>query len=628
MFEIKNVFLAIFLSLMVLVGWQYINDSMIKKTEKVTKVSNLKDIAQSDKSIAQSDKSIARALNVLTESNSNDIKIEIENENIVGYIDTRGLTFSEIVLKKYKNSINENSQNVTLFQKKYTKGKDALYADFGWVLQDQNEIIDNEINVLNKDLNKIDVPNNLTVWSVTSENKKLSPFSPVIFEHKNKQGVNFIMKISLDEDYLFTIERSVENKSGQPIYINDYSRIFKMIGSFKKASVAHEGVIGYFDNNKIEYNYEKLFKKGIINFDNAGNQTSDSQKSLNWIGFGDTYWFSALIKNKEDSYMVLKAKTVNSSLVSEGSESGASDDDAFNKQNNNNNYNKAQIAACSSKTIANNETSITSEYLFAGAKELLILDKYSKQLNISSFDHAVDFGVLYLITKPIFVLLQYLYKILGNFGLAIMALTVIIKLLLFPLSKKAIMSMDKLKSINPEMERIKEVYKDDKQKLNMEILNLFKKNKISPLSSIFPMIAQIPVFFALYKVLHISIEMRQAPFFGWIKDLSSKDPANLFKIFDYAGFNISSYLNIGILSIILGITMIIQQKFQPKVADQTQALFMKWMPYIFVIISASFPAGLIIYWCWNNLLTVGQQFIIEKFLVKPKQVSLSASLTR
>ena len=235
------------------------------------------------------------------------------------------------------------------------------------------------------------------------------------------------------------------------------------------------------------------------------------------------------------------------------------------------------------------------------------------------FDHAVDFGTLYFITKPIFLFLQFLYKIIGNFGIAIMILTLVIKTMLFPLTKKSLISMNRMRKLQPQLDEIKNRHKDNKAAMNLEIVSVFKANKISPFSSILPMLLQIPIFFALYKVLYITIEMRQAPFFGWIKDLSAKDTFNIFSIFDSLHINLSQYLSLGVLSLILGLTMLLQQKTQPKPADASQANVLKWMPLIFTIASASFPAGLVIYWSWNNILSIIQQLIVEKSITSKEK---------
>lgn len=565
MSEIKNILIATALSIMVMIGWQTYSASKAKN-EGVPEGEKVVQVAQGDEE---------NGSKIIDSGRVNEIKkvekldpkvlINIENEKVSGVLSRQGISFNELTLKKYKETIEEDSPNVELLNK-----KEFYYSDFGFLA--------------NEDTN-IELPKKTTVWEADSN--VLSYEKPVTLTWTNPQGVKFVTKISLDDEYLFKIERSVFNLTDSAISLNFMSRIHREINEKHMApTIAHEGVIGFFNKELVKVPYSKLVKKNSMNF-----RSKDKNDKLSWVGFGDKYWLSSLVMNEKNVSVALK-------------------------NNSNENGNFVQIESDFLKIIDPQEEFSRTEYLFAGAKELSLLDKYESDKGIVMFDHAVDFGALYFITKPIFLLLQWVYKAVGNFGIAIMVLTLIIKFLLFPLTKKSVISMSKMKKLQPKIEEIKTKYKDDKTRMNMEIVALFRAEKISPFSSILPMLLQIPVFFALYKVLHITIEMRHAPFFGWIKDLSARDSFNIFSIFDPLHLNLSHYFNLGILSLILCATMIFQQRIQPKPTEGSQMAMMKWMPYIFMFISASFPAGLLIYWSWNNIVSVFQQLFIEKFIIK------------
>jgi YidC/Oxa1 family membrane protein insertase len=557
-----------------MIGWQTFTSSKNKtaaETEKVVQIA--------EKMLSDSGETIQNSLQNQSIQSIKEIKkiekldpkaiLKVENEKISGIFSRQGLSFNELTLKKYKETIEEGSPEVELLNRKDF----SYYSDLSFTpTEDTN----------------IELPNKMTIWEADSD--VLTNEKPVTLTWANREGIKFIVKIELDNDYLFKIERSVINSSLAPISLSFSSKIHKEIDDKDlNGGVAHEGTVGFFNKELIKVSYSKLLKK-----DSLVLRSKDKNEKLSWIGFGDKYWLSSLIMNEK-----------NTSVIARGD---VDDNGRF-----------VQIDSNFPKIINPNEEFSRTEYLFAGAKELALLDKYESEKGIIMFDHAVDFGSLYFITKPIFMLLQWIYKVFGNFGIAIMTLTLIIKFLLFPLTKKSVVSMAKMKKLQPRIDAIKEKYKDDKTRMNIEIVTLFKTEKISPFSSILPMLLQIPVFFALYKVLYITIEMRQATFFGWIKDLSARDSFNIFSIFDPLHLNVSHYFNLGILSLILCGTMILQQKMQPKPAtDNGQIAMIKWMPLIFMFISASFPAGLLIYWSWNNIVSVFQQIFIEKVMIKDK----------
>ena len=580
MSEIRNLFIATVLSVLVLIGWQSFYGSK-DPVSAVTQEDSSKNITNTDNNIINSNKEtdpenhqndqknkakiLQRNTKLENKINIKNYLIPIENSHVIGDFSKQGLIFNKLLLKNYHEEISKDSPEVTILDK-----KNNFYAEIGF-LPDENHIID--------------LPNKATIWE--ADGSKITPESPLTLTWTNSQGMKFIVKISLDNDYLFKIEKKVLNiNQNEEIEINTFTKIYKTLDNGQHGGIGHEGIIGFFNKELLKTTYDKLIKQ-----DNITIKSKDKNDKLSWVGFGDKYWMSAIVGNEQNSSIIMKGD------VKDG-------DKLF------------QIESKYSQNVQPQEEFNRTEYLFLGAKELATLDKYEKDYKIIMFDHAVDFGMLYFITKPIFLFLQYLYKIIGNFGIAIMILTLVIKALLFPLTKKSLISMHKMRQLQPQMDEIKARLKDDKTRMNLEIVALFKTNKISPFSSIIPMLLQIPIFFALYKVLYITIEMRHAEFFGWIHDLSARDTLNIFSIFDKVNLNVSQYLNLGVLSLILGATMLLQQRLQPKPTDASQATVMKWMPVIFTIASSSFPAGLVIYWSWNNILSMAQQVIVDKVIIK------------
>lgn len=600
MSEIKNIFFAAILSLVILMGWQFFfsdnKQEQAKPHSENTQIIEQNTISPDNSNTANNLANPTNNTPLINQDHTDysQFDIKIDNPKISGTFSPKGLSFKNIYLKNYQNSCHKDNKtaeddNLCLFNQ---NGPQSFYADFGYLNLATNNF-DFTNNTSHTTTPTLDLPGPNTLWKTT--NTELSPNKPILLSWTNAQGIEFNTKISIDQDYLFSIERSIKNPNNSAISLGMYSRIFKTIDNLKSSNAGtHEGAIGFWNNQMIKYEYKKLFKNGLLNYN--GQSQAENKQHLSWMGFADKYWMASLVSNETQTNLSLRSK--------------AADGVNF--------YNKAQVESIFSTQINPNAEINHQEYLFIGAKELNVLDNYEKNQHIKMFDHAVDFGALYFITKPIFVLLQYFNQLLGNFGLAIMLLTVVIKALLFPLARKSIISMHKMRDIQPELDKIKARYKDDKQKLNLEILNLFRKNKVSPFSSLVPLFLQLPIFFALYKVLNITIEMRHAPFFGWIKDLSARDSINLFDLIDFAHIGIGTYINIGILPILLGLTMYLQQKFQPPVSDPNQAMMMRWLPWIFVIISASFPAGLVVYWGWNNLLSIAQQVLIEKFFIPQK----------
>ncbi len=481
-------------------------------------------------------------------------KIKFKNDMISGSINLVGAKIDNLILLDYKQTVQKNSKDVVLLSP--TGTKNVYYAEFGWISN-------------NKD---IELPTNKSIW--TSNKKHLNPNERITLSWKNNQGAEFLITILLDENYMFTIEQKILGLDN--IKIKPYAAISRTINPDNQSQMLiHEGAIGVFDNKLEEIKFEDLDDKKL--------KFSDSDNG--WFGFSDKYWLTAIIP--EDS-TTISTKFLGYRI----NEEQRYQTDAIINNDSDDNYNKI--------------------HFFAGAKKLKLLDYYQKKYNIKLFDRAVDFGVLYFITKPIFIALNYLHSLVENFGVAIILLTIFIKILLFPLAYKGFKGMNKLKDLQPEMTRLKKSCGDDSAKFQKSIVELYKKEKVNPLSGCLPILLQMPIFFALYKVLYVTLEMRHAKFYLWIKDLSAADPTNIFTFFGLIPWNTPSFFHIGVLPIIMALTLYFQQMLNPQPADPTQAKVMKFLPVIFLFMFASFPSGLVLYWSCSNILSIAQQVLIKR----------------
>lgn len=489
-------------------------------------------------------------------------RIKIKNGVIEGSINLKGARIDDLILTKYHQTLGEGSPKVILLSPAKSYG--AHFVDFGWIGEG------------GRDLN---LPDSNTLWR--SDAKELVPGKDVTLEHTNSQGVRFVIKLSLDENYMFNIEQSVFNGSGAEIRLGNYSTISRVAGADgEQSAIIHEGGIGVSDGTLKEFGYEEISDDSKILMENS-----------QWIGFSDKYWLSAIIHEQDN---------LQRGKFSVHSMHGV---ERFQASSN----------PLKAKAISQGATVIwPSSKVFLGAKELELLDFYEDKYSIKLFDRAVDFGALYFITKPIFELLHYLYNLVGNFGFAILLLTMLIKLLLFPLAHKGFKGMNRLKALQPKMMELKERYGDTPQEFQKRMIELYKKEKVNPMGGCLPILLQIPVFFALYKVLYVTIEMRHAPFIWWIHDLSAPDPLSVLNLFGLLPIQLPQFLMIGVFPIIMSITMYIQQKMNPEPADPTQAKVMKFFPLIFLFAFSSFPSGLVIYWSWSNVLSIAQQFWIKR----------------
>ena len=422
--------------------------------------------------------------------------------------------------------------------------------------------------------------NPTTLWTASSST--LSPERPVTLSWNNGQGLIFKRTYAIDENYMFTVTQAVENTTGKPVTLHPYALMSRhgtpeVTGFY----ILHEGLLGVFDETLQEVDYDDMQENNSVQNVTTGG----------WLGITDKYWLVALVPNQ---------KTPSTTRFTYRNDAGLE---------------KYQADFLGTPvTIAAGASGQSVSHLFTGAKEVTLLDNYETDLGVARFDLAIDFGWFYFLTKPIFYTLIFINEHVGNFGVAILLLTVLIKLLFFPLANKSYVSMSKMKKLQPEMIKLRERYGEDKTKLNQEMMALYKREKANPASGCLPMLVQIPVFFSLYKVLFVTIEMRHAPFFGWIQDLSAPDPTNLFNLFGLIPWDPTTILPdamwIGVWPLFMGITMFLQQKLNPQPADPVQAKIFLFLPIMFTFLLARFPAGLVIYWAWNNLLSIIQQKVI------------------
>ncbi len=487
-------------------------------------------------------------------------RIKFENDNIEGSISLKGASIDDLTFKNYKVDLDDETK-VTLLGPRNIK--EGYLVESGFVTTDKN----------------IDIPDSNSVWSIIGNNK-LTNQSSIKLSWTNNQGLTFEKLISLDDQYLFTIKQKVINLTDKRYDFYSYGQIIRNeIPDITDFYILHEGLIATLDDELIEEDYDDIEEKKF---------TRIAQKG--WLGIGDKYWITSLIPPKNKEF-----KTT------------------FDYKN----KFRANFIATEPLTLDKNGSIEEELQIIIAAKRVDVIDGYAEELNIDKFDLVIDWGFLYFITKPLFFGIDYFFKLLGNYGLAIIAITICIRLAFFPLANFSFRSMAKMKALQPEMVRLKELHKNDKMKLQQEMMALYKKEKVNPMSGCLPILVQIPVFFALYKVLFVTIEMRQMPFYGWIHDLSERDPTSLFNLFGLLPYDVPSFLIIGAWPVAMGVSMWIQQKLNPAPTDPMQAKIFAFFPLFLTVILAPFPSGLVIYWTVNNILTMAQQvFIMKRTTVK------------
>ena len=554
----KNVIAAIALSSAVIVLY-----SLFFIPEKTTINQNLaekKKIEQNSDTPSLDQKETIKKISREEALNQNE-RVEFENDNIIGSISLKGASIDDLTFKNYNTELESNEKIILLAPRNI---EDGYLVESGFVTSDKN----------------VDIPNSDTVWSIVGNNK-LTDQTPIKLSWTNNQGITYEKEIFLDEQFLFTIRQKVINETNKKYDFYSYGQIIrnKIPEDLTDFYINHEGFVSHLDDELIEEDYDDIQEKKFSRVAQKG-----------WLGIGDKYWITSLIppSNKEFKTTFDYKKKF-----------------------------RANFIATEPLTLNENSSVEEEIKIIVAAKRVDVIDGYAQSLNIDNFDLVIDFGFLYFITKPLFFGIDYFFKLLGNYGLAIIAITICIRLAFFPLANFSFRSMAKMKALQPEMVRLKELHKNDKMKLQQEMMALYKKEKVNPMSGCLPILVQIPVFFALYKVLFVTIEMRHMPFYGWIEDLSAKDPTSLFNLFGLLPYEVPSFLVIGAWPIAMGVSMWIQQKLNPAPTDPMQAKIFMFFPLFLTVILAPFPSGLVIYWTVNNILTMLQQvFIMKRTTVK------------
>ncbi|HJT43634.1 MAG TPA: membrane protein insertase YidC [Rhizomicrobium sp.] len=572
----KNVLLAIALAAGVLFLWQYFVATPAMKAEQarqeaLTRTEKPKPAAAPATVAAPSLPGIGGGGNHMNRADALKVggaRVAIETAMVDGSILLKGARLDDLRLKKYHETADPKSPEIVLLAPKNTAY--PYYAQFGWV-GDQS------------------MPDENSQWRQTGGGV-LAPGKPVTLSWDNSRGLIFTRTIAIDDQYMFTVTDGVTNKTGAAVNLFPYGAVERQsLPPMQANFILHEGFIGVANNEEIDGKYD--------DFKEPGTPPQTFSSTGGWVGITDKYWMAAIVPPQTQNFngQYLGAKTP----------AGV---DAFQAS-----------YRLDGRQIAPGATVNVTHRLFAGAKVVSVLRGYQDNLNITNFDMAVDWGWFWFFTRPFFWLLDYLNKLLGNFGLAILGLTVIVKLVFFPLASASYRAMSKMKKLQPQMEEIKKAHKDDPQKMQMAIMEMYRREKANPISGCLPILLTIPVFFALYKVLFVTIEMRHAPFYGWIHDLSAPDPTTFLNLFGLIPYNPNAYIpsvlaffSIGAWPIIYGVTQWVQTKINPPPPDPIQAKMFAFMPVIFTFMFATFPAGLVIYYAWNNILSVAQQWFIMK----------------
>lgn len=568
--DTRNLILAIVLATIIMVGWQHYYEAPRQKALREAQALTATTTTASTPTVDPAQPPQPNVEKIHEELSVQAPTIAVKTDRLHGSISLRGARFDNLTLAKYRESVESDAPEVKLLAP--VGSKQAYFVETGMLPLDPS----------------VKTPNAATIW--TADRDTLTDHHPVTLRWDNGEGLTFEKKITIDDGYMFTVTTTVINRSAAPVTLYPFGLISRIDGNTSSSHFLTELLIR--EDGPIAVN-NKILKDDIT----YGTLREDGPQKLDagdgWIGFGDPFWLTALIPA-----------------------SGASFDATFTHVGGKDSKIYQADLREQPITVPTNGKAQHEMHLFAGAKEVSLLDAYSITNQIPLFDRAVNFGSLYFLTKPMFQLLSYFNNLLGNFGLAILLLTVIIKVFLFPLANKSMIAMGQMKKLTPKMQELREVHGHDKMKLHQEIAALYKREKVNPMSGCLPILIQIPIFFALYRVLSVTIEMRQAPFYGWIQDLSVADPSNIFTAFGLIAWSPPHFMHLGVLPILMCISMVIQQRFNPKPADEIQAMMINYMPYMFLIIFATLPAGLVIYSVWNNILTIFQQMYINRQLDK------------
>ena len=550
----KNLLLAVVFSLVILIGFDFFFAPNKGEVNKVQVNENISEESL-DKNTPSIDSSLVKKSN---EIKSSEKRIKFKANRIEGSINLFGATIDDIILSDYFQTI-EKKKKIQVLQQENSNS--PYFLRMGWASTDKS----------------IELPDKNSLWKANKENFNNEKIK---LEWSNNKGLKIIREISFDENFMITITDEVINGTSGKIDLTNFSYLRrKNYEPENKFFILHEGPLGVFNDTLKEVSYDELHEnKEIVESTKNG-----------WIGYTDHYWQVAIFPDTNESF---KAR--------------------FKTLNDRRNSIQIDFINDNVKSVEPNSNLVTKSYVFAGAKEVPLIDNYIKELNVNKLDLSVDFGWFYFLTKPLFYALNFLSTKFENFGIGIIILTIFIRIILFPLANKSFKSMNSMRILTPEIQRVRERYKDDRQKMNQEMFALYREKKINPAAGCLPILIQIPIFFALYKVLFVSIEMRHAPFFGWIKDLSAPDPTSLFNLFGLIPWDPPLFLTIGIWPLLMGLTMYLQQKINPPPPDPIQAKIFMMLPFIFTFLLATFPSGMVVYWTVNNVLSIGQQYILLK----------------
>ncbi|MDE2030204.1 MAG: membrane protein insertase YidC, partial [Alphaproteobacteria bacterium] len=556
---------AIILSMAILLGFQYFYVKPQQEAERAYAVAHkvIKQVPPTAMAATQKTEGLRPRAEILKGSS----RVTIDTPALSGSIDLRGARFDDLLLSRYRETEDKNSPPITLLSPSGSAAPHlAYYAEFSWLSDDA----------------ALPMPGDDTMWEADST--KLSPSHPVTLTWSDGKGLTFVRTIAVDDHYMFTVTDRVANASGKSVTLYPFGLVARQGESPPLArSIVLQGGLGVLDGTLEEYKYASLIDDGKKTEDSTGG----------WLGITDKYWLVAMIPPQDEK---ITAEFAYNRDGEENAKMGFFQSD----------FRGSPI------TIAPGASAAHAVHLFAGAKQVNLLDSYADKYDIPHFDKAIDFGWFYFLTKPFLYLLEWLSGVVGNTGIAILLFTVLLKLATLPLSLKSYHSMSRMKALQPELKSIQERFADDKMRQSQEMMELYKREKVSPMSGCVPTLVQIPIFFALYKVLYVNIEMRHAPFFGWIHDMSAPDPTSLFNLFGLLHFTPPALLQLGAWPILMGCSMFLQQKMSPQPPDKSQARMFMFMPIIFTFMLAHMPAGLVIYWTWSNLIGIAQQWYIMK----------------
>ena len=555
----KNLFLAIIISMAIIFGFQL----LVPQPERapVTEDNNAQESVSLDIQSTSSALLLDRE-QVLEET----IRVTFDNSKIKGSINLEGGIIDDLVLEEYRETLDPTSDFITYLNP--LGSQDAYYLDTGWVSPDST----------------IELPNNKSVWK--ADKSSIGINDPVKLTWQNSQNIIFEKIITLDEHYLFSVDQRVINNSGKSFDLYPFGLSKRQgIPQMENFFILHEGPLSITDSVLKEYDYDDLKDQKKIKLNSVGG----------WIGMTDKYWQTAIISDQ------------NEPIQQTYSYSFAENTDNF------------QTDLVGAKIVVGDGDNVSHNLkLFAGPKIVQVIEQYMDEYGVQEFDRSVDFGWFYFLTKPIFHVLEFIFGYVGNFGWSIVIFTLLMRICFFPLAQASFKSMAKMKKLGPELQRLKEQYGDDRAGMQKEMMALYKREKANPIAGCLPILLQIPVFFSLYKVLFVTIEMRHAPFIGWIHDLSAPDPLGLLTLFGFVDWNVPGIFqlfNIGIWPILMGISMFLQQKLNPAPVDKMQAKIFMFLPIVFTFVLGGFAAGLVIYWTTNNVLSMAQQYVIQRKII-------------